>query len=307
MSGHTVLVADDSQLVRVMLRRQLEARGLRVEEATDGHEAVERCRSLRPDVVLLDVEMPGLDGHSALRRLRDEDETRDIPVVFLTARTSTEDVVTGLQLGAHDYLRKPFEPSELIARVSAALRVKSLQDELRQRNTQLDTVSRTDALTGVHNRRHLEERLEEMLSAGRRRGEPVAVLIVDVDHFKSINDTFGHAAGDAVLRLVVERMKGSVRREDVVGRWGGEEFLVLGASTDGAAAGRLAERVRGAVCADPMTVDGDGGEGVTVTVSVGCAAGIESAETLLRRSDVALYRAKAQGRDRVVVADAPVP
>lgn len=304
MSGRTVLVADDSRLVRVMLRRQLEARGLRVEEAADGDEAVERCRSLRPDVVLLDVEMPGLDGHSTLRRLRDEDETRDIPVVFLTARTSTQDVVTGLQLGAHDYLRKPFEPSELIARVSAALRVKSLQDKLRERNAQLEMASRTDALTGVHNRRHLEERLEEMLSAGRRHAQPVAVLIVDVDHFKSINDSFGHATGDVVLRLIVARMACSVRREDVVGRWGGEEFLVLGASTDGASAGALGERVRVAVGAAPVTIGG--GEGVTVTVSVGCAAGIEPAETLLRRADMALYEAKAQGRNRVVVADTRV-
>jgi diguanylate cyclase (GGDEF)-like protein len=305
VTGETVLVADDSQLVRVMLRRQLEARGLQVVEATDGYEAVEACRSLHPDVVLLDVDMPGLDGHSALRRIRDDDDIRDIPVVFLTARTSTEDVVTGLQLGAHDYLRKPFEPSELIARVSAALRVKSLQDQLRQRNTQLEKASRTDPLTGVANRRDLEERLEEMLSLARRHSQPVAVLLVDIDHFKSINDSLGHATGDAVLRLIVERMERSVRREDVMGRWGGEEFLVLGPMTDTAAAATLAERMRHAVCADPMPVDGR--EGVTVTVSIGCVAGTDSAETLIRRADMALYEAKAQGRDRVVVAAAPPP
>jgi two-component system, cell cycle response regulator len=305
MTRQTVLVADDSGVVRAMLRRQLEARGLRVEEAADGHEALRACASLRPDVVLLDVDMPGLDGHSTLRRIRDDAGISDIPVVFLTARTSTEDVVTGLQLGAHDYLRKPFEPSELIARVSAALRVKSLQDQLRQRNAQLELVSRTDALTGVSNRRHLEERLQEMLSAARRHGQPSTVLVIDIDHFKSINDSLGHAGGDAVLRSVVERVARSVRREDVVGRWGGEEFLVLGAMTDVAAAGVLAERVREAVCAEPVRVDG--GDDVAVTVSIGCAAGTEPPDTLLRRADVALYEAKAKGRNRVVVAAPALP
>jgi diguanylate cyclase (GGDEF)-like protein len=297
----TVLVADDSRVVRAMLRRQLEARGLRVEEAADGHEAVRACRELRPDVVLLDVEMPGLDGHAALCSIRDDADIRDIPVVFLTARTSTEDVVAGLQLGAHDYLRKPFEPSELIARVSAALRVKRLQDELRQRNGELEAATRTDSLTGVFNRRHLEERLREVLAAARRQGQPAAVLMIDIDHFKSVNDSLGHAGGDAVLRAVVERLSRSVRCEDVVGRWGGEEFLILGAMTDAAAARALAERVRGAVSAEPVLLDG--GASSRVTVSIGCAAGFEPADRLLGRADVALYEAKSRGRDRVVVAD----
>ena len=302
MTGQTVLVADDSGVVRALLRRQLEARGLRVEEVADGQEAVHACRSLRPDVVLLDVEMPGLDGHSALRTIRDDPAIRDIPVVFLTARASVEDVVTGLQLGAHDYLRKPFEPSELVARVSAALRVKALQDELRRRNAELEQASRTDALTGVFNRRHLEERLTEVTSSARRHGQAAAVLLIDVDHFKSINDSLGHAGGDAVLGAVVERMARSVRVEDVVGRWGGEEFLVLSAMTDVDAAGALAERVRSAVCTAPVRVDD---ADVAVTVSVGCAAGVEPAETLVRRADVALYQAKAGGRNRVVIAAPP--
>ncbi|MGH7748370.1 MAG: GGDEF domain-containing response regulator, partial [Candidatus Dormibacteria bacterium] len=207
MSGQLVLVADDSHVVRVMLRRQLEQRGLHVEEARDGHEAVRGCRMLRPDMVLLDVEMPGLDGHTVLRILREDPEMRDIPVVFLTARTDTEDVVAGLQLGAHDYLRKPFESNELIARVSAALRVKSLQDELRARNAELETVTRTDALTGLFNRRHLEERLQGMMAAAHRHHQPAAVLMIDVDHFKTINDGLGHAGGDAVLRQVADRLR----------------------------------------------------------------------------------------------------
>jgi diguanylate cyclase (GGDEF)-like protein len=295
-----VLVADDSRVVRVMLRRQLEARGLRVEEAEDGHQAVRGCRMLRPDVVLLDVQMPGLDGHTVLRIIREDPEMREIPVVFLTAHAETEDVVRGLSEGAHDYLRKPFEASELIARVSAALRVKSLQDELRRRNAELETVTRTDALTGIFNRRHLEERLQEMLAAARRHQEPAAVLMIDVDNFKQINDTLGHAGGDAVLRQVAERLRRRVRQEDVVGRWGGEEFLVLGAATDAAAAGTLAQRIVGAIAGRPFVTEG--ATSVAVTVSIGCASGVEDHEALVRRADAALYEAKSAGRNCAVVA-----
>jgi two-component system cell cycle response regulator len=297
---HLVLVADDSRVVRVMLRRQLEARGLRVEEAEDGHQAVRLCRMLRPDIVLLDVEMPGLDGYTVLRILREDAELSDIPVVFLTAHAETEDVVRGLQLGAHDYLRKPFEPSELIARVSAALRVKSLQDELRRRNAELETVTRTDALTGICNRRHLEERLQGVLAAARRHRQPAAVLMIDVDHFKRVNDTLGHAGGDAVLRQVAQRLHQRVRLEDVVGRWGGEEFVVLSGATDASAAEVLAGRLLAAVSSTPFAIEG--ADDVTVTVSIGCAAGTDDAEALLRRADAALYEAKSEGRNRVVVS-----
>jgi two-component system, cell cycle response regulator len=298
--GHLVLVADDSRVVRVMLRRQLEARGLRVEEAEDGHQAVRGCRTLRPDILLLDVEMPGLDGYTVLRILREDAELSQIPVVFLTAHAGTEDVVRALQLGAHDYLRKPFEPSELIARVSAALRVKSLQDELRRRNAELETVTRTDALTGIYNRRHLEERLHGMLAAARRHRQPAAVLMIDVDHFKRVNDTLGHAGGDAVLRQVAERLHRRVRLEDVVGRWGGEEFLVLSDATDAAAAEVLAGRLLAAVSSTPFAIEGT--DDVSVTVSIGCAAGTDDAEALVRRADDALYEAKSEGRNRVVVS-----
>ena len=226
-----VLVAEDSRVVRSILRRQLEPHGFRVVEAGDGEQAVAMCRRERPDVVLLDVEMPRMDGYGVLASIKDEPGMAGVPIVFITARATTEDVVEGLGLGAHDYLRKPFEPSELLARVHAALRTKQLQDELRLRNTELDVMSRTDSLTGLHNRRHLEERLEELASLLRRHGGELAVLLVDVDRFKRINDEHGHATGDAVLRTLAHRLRDGIRAEDVPGRWGGEEFLVLLPST----------------------------------------------------------------------------
>ncbi|TMD03577.1 MAG: GGDEF domain-containing protein, partial [Chloroflexi bacterium] len=196
----------------------------------------------------------------------------------------------------------PFESRELFARVSAALRIKALQDELRARNAELETVTRTDALTGIYNRRHLEERLQGVLSSARRHHEPAAVLMIDVDHFKSINDSLGHAGGDAVLREVAERLRHRVRLEDVVGRWGGEEFLVLSAIADADAAAVLAERLRAAIADEPFEIEGAGR--IRVTVSIGCAAGAGDAEALLRQADAALYEAKAQGRNRFIVAGA---
>jgi two-component system cell cycle response regulator len=294
-----VLVAEDSLVVRTLLRRQLEEYGHRVVEAVDGEEALAMCRLHQPDAMLLDVEMPKLDGHGVLAALRATPELADIPVVFLTARTSTEDVVEGLRLGAHDYLRKPFEPSELLARVSAAVRVKTLQDQLRQRNIELHAMSRTDALTGLPNRREMQERIIATASAARRHHQPSALLMVDVDHFKSVNDTRGHDAGDAVLRAVATGLSDECRAEDSAGRWGGEEFLVVAPMTDIDGGMRLGERIRSRI--GDATVPVDDGPDIDVTVSVGVASG-SAVDALLAAADAALYAAKRAGRNRVVSA-----
>src|SRR5262249_48915082 len=154
-------------------------------EADDGASALEACRKHRPDAALLDIEMPGLDGHEALRQMKADPDLAGIPVVFLTGRTATDDLVTGIELGAHDYLKKPFEPPELIARGKSAVRVKRLQDELRVRNAELDSISRTDALTGLYNRRHAAEHLVQQASATRRHGWDLSVVMFDIDHFKA--------------------------------------------------------------------------------------------------------------------------
>ncbi len=204
---------------------------------------------------------------------------------------------------AHDYLRKPFEPSELLARVHAALRTKQLRDELRLRNAELDVMSRTDSLTRLHNRRHLEERLGELVSLLRRHGGELSLLLIDVDHFKRVNDEHGHATGDAVLRVLAARLKDSIRAEDVPGRWGGEEFVVLLPSTGPEGAHAAGERVRLAVATSPFALAGGG---LRVTVSVGVASGIDGGwEGLVQRADAALYAAKEGGRNRVVVAGEP--
>lgn len=292
----TVLVADDSLVVRAVVRAHLEEEGYAVEEAPDGLAAVERCRSARPDVVLLDIEMPGLDGYEVLARLKADDAVRDTPVVFLTSRTGMADVVAALHAGAHDYLRKPFEAPELVARVAAAAQVKKLQDELRRRNAELDRLTRVDGLTGLFNRRHLDEELARQYSVAYRNATPIAVLLLDIDHFKKVNDTYGHPAGDAVLQEFGRRLGSQVRAGDVAGRWGGEEFLVVLPGADLPAALAVAERIRLATSQLPVLVDGTP---IPVTVSVGCALGpLDSPDEQVARADAALYEAKVGGRNR---------
>jgi two-component system, cell cycle response regulator len=296
----TVLVAEDSLVIRAVLRRYLEREGYSVIEAVDGQAAIDCCHDAPPDTVLLDIDMPGLNGHEVLAHLKADRDLKDIPVVFLTGKTGTEDIVAALRSGAHDYLKKPFETSELIARVGAAVRTKRLQDQLQERNAELDRISRTDALTGLYNRRHLEERLQEVDSAAIRHNHALAVLMLDIDHFKRINDAEGHQGGDEVLREITCRFKQEVRGEDVLGRWGGEEFLVILAQTDITGVNPLAERIRMAVADQPFVL---GDHQRVVTISAGCAAGPPGdIDALIRRADAALYHAKKAGRNRVMVA-----
>jgi two-component system cell cycle response regulator len=299
----TILVAEDSVVIRAVLRRYLEVEGYRVVEAADGQAAINRCHEDPPDTVLLDIEMPGMNGHEVLAYLKADEELRGIPVVFLTGKTGTNDIVAGLRAGAQDYLKKPFEVAELIARVGAAVRTKSLQDELRDQGAEFDRMSRIDALTGLYNRRHLEERLREADSAALRYNRCLSVVMVDIDYFKRVNDTEGHQGGDAVLVEFTRRLQAEVRGEDVAGRWGGEEFLVILAETEIEGATRLAERIRESVASAPFT---HGPRQFVVTISAGCAAGPPGdTDELVRRADTALYRAKAEGRNRVVAAPAP--
>ena len=291
MTKPVVLVADDSATIRTFVRIELEGSGYDVLEAGDGHAAVATARDHDVSVVLLDVQMPGQDGHAALAELKSHPSTRDIPVVFLSGSTGDEDLVKALRGGAHDYLRKPPVPAELQARVAAACRVKELQDQLRDRVLELDSISRTDHLTGLHNRRHAEEHLTACEAASRRHGYPLAVLLVDIDNFKRVNDTRGHAAGDDVLFEVAQVLSREVRTEDVVARWGGEEFVVVGLHADVEAAATLAERLRSAVA-----------EHCGVTVSIGGAAAMGEDASLLDTADRNLFAAKDSGRDRCVVS-----
>jgi diguanylate cyclase (GGDEF)-like protein len=293
-----IVVAEDSLVIRTIVCDQLQDEGYQTVEAVDGRSALLACARERPDAILLDIEMPGLDGYEVLAELKADAELRDTPVVFLTGRTSTDDMVAGLRAGAHDYLRKPFETAELLARIGGAVRIKRLQDELHLRNAQLDMLSRIDGLTGLYNRRHADEQLQKELSTADRHDQPLGVLMLDIDHFKRVNDVEGHPAGDQVLREFTARLRNVVRDGDVVGRWGGEEFIVIAPQTDMDGARRLGERIRAAAADTPIAV---GDHTVAVTVSIGCAVGL-GRDDLVARADAALYRSKSEGRNRVTAA-----
>lgn len=293
----TILIADDSPVVRAVVRDGLENEGYLVHEADDGDTAIGSCRELRPDALLLDIEMPGLDGREVLARLKLDPELREIPVVFLTGRTSTDDLVAGLRAGAHDYLKKPFEPAELLARIGSAVRNKRLQDELRRRNDQLDQMARVDVLTQLYNRRHLQEQLQRLGAASRRDHTLLAVVLFDVDHFKHVNDTLGHQGGDMVLQHCARRLLEATRAGDTVGRWGGEEFLLILPDTDLDEAAQAAERMRTSVAEVPIIIENTE---LVVTLSGGCAADASgNIDALLVRADAACYLSKTDGRNRI--------
>lgn len=294
-SAGKILVAEDSLVVRTVVCDQLEEEGYEIVEAVDGASALLMCAAERPDAILLDIEMPGLDGNQVLARLKADVDLCNIPVVFLTGRTSTDDMVAGLRAGAHDYLKKPFDPAELIARVAGAVRIKRLQDELQVRNDQLDKLSRIDPLTGLFNRRHIDEQLRKELSTAMRHQQEVGVLMLDIDHFKRVNDVEGHPAGDRVLQEFAARVLATVRVDDIVGRWGGEEFIVIAPQADMDGVLTLGERIRARVADEPIDL---GDRTIAITVSIGCVIGRDS-DGLVDRADSALYRSKDEGRNRV--------
>jgi two-component system, cell cycle response regulator len=294
-----VLVADDSRSVRSWLRRHLGGQ-YTVVEAANGIEAIRQARLARPDLVLLDVDMPEMDGHQALAALRADAGLEDTPVLFLTGRTNTDDVVEGLALGASDYLRKPCDPDELLARVRGALRAKQRQDALRVANQKLAVATATDELTGLGNRRAISQRLPVLFDEARRVGRPVALLLLDLDHFKAINDSVGHLAGDRVLVTVAHRLQAAVRQDQLVTRWGGEEFLIVSPATGEAEARVVAERLRGVIGWEPITAVQE--RSVQVTVSIGFATGLGDPFQLLHSADAALYAAKRHGRNCCVSA-----
>lgn len=294
-----ILIVDDSVAMRRILGRALEAAGYRVSEAGDGHAALTACRAEAPSLVLLDIDMPVMDGMTTLKEMRADEELVDIPVLFLTARTSGTDLAAGLELGAQDYLRKPCEPAELTARVAVALRQRAQKENLRGIALEADRLVNVDPLTGVGNRRLFRLRAEEMLvTIGGTTA--IGLIVIDVDHFKSVNDTEGHPVGDAVLRIVAARLANAVSDEHLLVRWGGEEFVVLATGLTDAGVADLAEGLRRVISDRPFAIDDD--RTLAITVSVGCVSGrLDALDAAVAAADEALYKAKRAGRNRVAI------
>lgn len=308
---YRILVVDDHEDNVELLRARLEARGYEVEGANDGQAALDAVDRTCPDLILLDVMMPKMDGMEVVRRLKSNKDLPFIPVIMQTALDSTENKVEGLDAGADDYITKPINFAELEARVNSLLRIKKLQSELAARekeladmNVRLREISMTDGLTGVENRRSLEERLHDMWQHSLRLHEPIALVMCDIDKFKSVNDTYGHQAGDAVLKEFAALLKSEAREIDRVGRYGGEEFLLILPGTVLDAAVTFAERLREKVANHTFSYTGGT---LCRTMSCGVAASphprVKDQEGLLRAADDALYVAKETGRNRVIRFD----
>ena len=304
-----ILVADDEPVNLALIKRRLEWESYEIHTAEDGGQAVETAKRVRPDLVILDVMMPVLDGLEACRLLKADPATRDIPVIFLSALDDTDTKVSGLSLGADDYISKPFRVEELLARVAVAIRLKRERDDLRRsaeearrRAEAASEMSMTDALTGLLNRYGLQRALQRELAESRRYARPLSCLLLDLDYFKAVNDTYGHPAGDTALMQAARVLTEVVRGSDVVCRYGGEEFLVLAPETKLEGAHALAEKIRLAVSS---RLFGDGERVFPLTFSVGVAQlhAEESGNDMIARADEALYHAKQLGRDRVEAND----
>jgi diguanylate cyclase (GGDEF)-like protein len=297
----TILIAEDDTVSRIALQRRLEGWGYRVAVVGDGEAAWEALRADNaPPIAILDWTMPGLDGLEVCRRLRLNQTDHYTYVILLSAREEKSAIVTALQAGVDDYLVKPCEWNQLEARLVVALRILSLQAQLISTREQLRQEASHDPLTGLWNRRAATAGLRRDLARAARTGEPLAVLLADIDRFKTINDTWGHPVGDRVLVETAERLRRTVRDSDSIARWGGEELLIVLPDTDVDAAFEVAERVRQTVCGVPFAIDGDL---LPVTLSMGITVTHEATadgwDDLLRHADEALYRAKASGRNRV--------
>jgi two-component system cell cycle response regulator len=299
-----ILIADDEAMSRRLLQKTLERAGYEVIAVENGRQAANQlCTTNGPKLALLDWVMPELDGPGVCGEVRKRKEQSYVYMVLLTSKEAKEDVVAGLESGADDYLTKPFDAEELKARLRTGLRILDLEDRLVEAREEMRFKAMHDSLTSLWNRGMILELLGRELSRSRREHVSTAILLCDLDHFKNVNDTFGHLAGDEVLRETAKRLLSSVRSYDFVGRYGGEEFLVVLNNCDPAFGFARAEQIRRAIAQRPVqTSTGP----VPVSMSLGVLLshewGARPLEELLQEADLALYAAKAAGRNCVKVA-----
>jgi len=298
----SALIIDDSDTVRYNIISTLKEATLfdHYREARDGIDGFKLLLSFKPDLIICDLEMPRMDGFKFLQMVNAREDLRGIPIILLTGREDRDLKVKGLEQGACDYVTKPFDAAELVARVKVQLKIKGLQDELKKSNELLKELSNTDPLTRLYNRRFLSQTLKTELERSKRYNEPLSLVLLDIDNFKNINDKYGHQNGDVILMEIAGIVNVGRRCYDIAARFGGEEFLLVlpGTSLEGGV--KVAERLRQKVCSlsfkPPL-------ESLSVTISLGVAvfpsAKVDDEDSLIHAADEALYRAKQNGKNRV--------
>jgi diguanylate cyclase (GGDEF)-like protein len=306
MAKANILLVEDNKTQADVIRNFLEKNGYYVFWVEDGISAIKTARTKKVDIVLLDLVLPDIDGNEVCRWMKMDHNTRSIPIIMLTAKDTVSDKVTSLEAGADDYLPKPFDENELNARIYVRLRTKIQEDELKQKNRQLeDMLTRVealaimDSLTGLYNRRRFEVVLESEFKRAARYQSPLSCLMIDIDHFKKVNDSCGHQGGDTALREMAQLIQAAIREVDTPARWGGEEFIVLSPNTPKDKANLAATRIVNAIAKHTFS----GVNGGKITVSIGVAGipdpSIDDKDKLVHAADLAMYEAKRKGRNRV--------
>jgi diguanylate cyclase (GGDEF)-like protein len=290
-----VLIVDDVPKNLQVLGTILSKENYRIAAANNGEQAIAIANDALPDLILLDIMMPGLNGYETCTKLKSISKTKEIPVVFLTAKIETEDVTKGFKAGAVDYVTKPFNSFELLARVKTHVELKTSRDLLKEQNELLQKLSITDRMTGLYNHQYIIDSLSKRIAESKRYKQPLSVAMIDIDFFKKINDGHGHAFGDHVLIKISSIIEDIIRKTDMVGRYGGEEFLIIFTYTDLKNALKVTERIRESI--EKQKWDKPK---LKITVSGGIdQLKDEDASEIIIKTDNLLYKAKENGRNRI--------
>lgn len=306
MAKKTLLIVDDSPVVRELVKNTVAKTGwfANILEADNGMDAIKVFFKGEVDFVITDVIMPKVDGYKLVATIKGSEAGKDVPVIMLSAsRKEVVDKIRGLNIGASDYVLKPFDSSELLARINTFLKIQELQNELKEKNALLEKLSITDELTGLYNRRYFYDHINMHVALAKRHNYHIGCLLIDIDHFKNINDTFGHDVGDKALKGLAALMKGKMREGEVLARFGGEEFIICLCREDEKGAISAAERMRKAVAG--ANLSGDSGIPIKTTISIGIAIypdkNLKTSDEIIKAADEALYHAKKSGRNKFVV------
>jgi len=298
-----ILIVDDFDDNLEILGDLLAVNGYEIRTARNGEAALKQVQDYRPDLILLDILMPGMNGFEVCARLKADDNTRDIPVIFVSSLTDVSSKVTGFKVGGVDYINKPFQRAEVLVRVNTHITIQRLHRHLEEQNVELERLANTDYLTGLYNRRRFFHTAEEELAGAVRSGHPLSVTLIDLDYFKRVNDLYGHLVGDRVLIHVAQLIHSGCRASDITARYGGEEFVILHPGLDRQNAYHVAEGIRREVEATPYIHESNE---ISVTLSAGVVdthvcKDCPRIDDVLASADLALYRAKDAGRNQVVV------
>lgn len=298
-----ILIVDDVEDNLESLRDLLIFNGYQVQTARNGEAALEQVQASRPDLILMDIMMPGMSGYEVCEHLKSDDATKDIPVVFVSSMADIESKVKGFKIGGVDFINKPFQHAEILVRVNTQITMLRLRKHLEEKNVQLERLANTDYLTNLYNRRRFFRAAEYEFAEATRTGKPISITLMDIDNFKLVNDTHGHLVGDKVLIHTAQLIRAHCRVSDIAARFGGEEFIILHPSIDKQSASKVAERIRKGVEASPYLHKM---EEIKLTLSAGVVdsrtrLNCTRIDDVLALADKALYRAKDRGRNQVVV------